>query len=99
MTTGIRSKGTEGLLKVAIALCILFCLANLAGMVYSHIPPYAEGECFQAPKQGVTAVVERNDILGGYSEISATSQAGTQKGAVPFVELRHPAFKKVECPK
>lgn len=97
MTTGTRSKGTEGLLKAAIVLCVLFSLANLVGLVYSHIPPYAEGRCFEAPKQGVTAVVERNDILGGYSEISATSQNGTQKGPISFVELRHPAFRKVEC--
>jgi hypothetical protein len=95
--TGTRSKGTEGLLKVAIAICVLFALANFVGLLYSHIPPYKEGECFEAPKQGVIAVIERNDILGGYSEVSATSPTGTQKGPVAFVELRHPAFKRVEC--
>lgn len=99
MTTGIKSKGTEGLLKVAIALCILFSLANAVGFIAEHTPPYKVGECFAAPKQGVIAKIVRNDIFGGYSEVSATSSVNTQEGPVSFVELRHPAFKPVECPK
>lgn len=94
MTTGTRSKGTEGLLKVAIALCVLFSLANLAGLIYSHVPPYEVGECFSAPRQGVTAKIESNDVLGGYSIVSTS---GNQKGPVAFTELRHPSFTKVEC--
>lgn len=99
MTTGIKSKGTEGFLKVAIALCVLFSLANGIGFVYEHVPPYKVGECFEAPRQGVIAKVIRNDILGGYSEVSAKNPVNTQDGPVAFVELRNPAFKPVECPK
>jgi len=99
MTTGIKSKGTEGFLKVAIVLCVLFSLANAIGFVYEHVPPYKVGECFAAPRQGVIAKVVRNDILGGYSEVSATSSANTQEGPVAFVELRNPNFKPAECPK
>lgn len=92
--TGTRSKGTEGLLKVAIALCVLFSLANLAGLIYAHIPPYEVGECFEASAQRLYAKVDANHVLGGYSEIT-TSEG--QKGPIAFIEMRHPAFKKVEC--
>lgn len=91
--TGTR-KGTEGLLKVAIALCVLFSLANLAGLIYAHIPPYEVGECFSVPTQRLTAKVEANHVLSGYSEIT-TSEG--QKGPIAFMEMRHPSFKKVEC--
>lgn len=99
MTTGTKSKGTEGFLKLAIVLCVLFSLANGVGFVLEHTPPYKVGECFEAARQGVVAKIVRNDILGGYSEVSATSSVNTQNGPVAFVELRNPAFKPVECPK
>jgi hypothetical protein len=97
--TGTRSKGTEDLLKVAIALCIFFSLTNFIGMAYEHVPPYKVGECFSAPKQGVIGKIVSNHILQGYSEVSATSEVATKNGPVGFTELRHPSFKPVECPK
>lgn len=97
--TGTKNKMNEDLLKVAIVLCILFSFANAVGFVYQHTPPYKVGECFEAPRQGVVAKIVRNDILGGYSEVSATNAVNTQNGPVEFVELRNPAYKPVECPK
>ncbi len=99
MTTGTKSKVIENTLKVAIAVCMLMALANLASIAYTHIPPFKEGECFAAPKQGVIALIERNNIAEGYSDVAATSNGITQHGPVAFIELRHPSFKKMECPK
>ena len=96
MTTGTQKN--EGLLKIAIAICVLFSAVNLAGLVYSHIPPFAEGECFVSVDEGFTAVVGENSVLGGYSEVTTKSDSdGIQKGLVSFVELSNPDFKKVKC--
>jgi hypothetical protein len=95
-----RSKGTEGLLKVAVAVCVLFTLVHLIEFSYSHLPPYREGTCLSLANNPIIALkVKENHLLGGYSDVEASLMGQIEVAPVPFSDLRSPAVESVECPK
>lgn len=98
MKTGIK-KGTEGLLKIAIGLCVLFSMSHLIEYVYEHVPPYSVGQCLSTPNPYLKLKIESNSVVGGYSVVELNMLGETQKGPVSFVELRTPAVKPTECDK
>ena len=97
MKTGIK-KAANGLLKVAITLCVLFSLANLAGFALTRVPPYSEGACLATPNPFLSLKVSKNHILAGYSDVEADMLGMKEKGKLSFMDLRSPAVKEVDCP-
>lgn len=99
MKTGTRKKGTEGLLKGAIAICVGFTVLNLIGFVIAHIPPYSVGQCLQDPNPFLKVVVTENRILQGASVLHTNFLGDEHDGMISFIDLRNPQIKAVECSK
>ncbi len=96
MRTGIR-KGTEGLLKAAIALCVAFSAIHLVEFIYEHVPPYSEGQCLSTPNPYLKLKILENSVSQGYSIIELDMLGEKQQGPVSFSELREKAIKPVKC--
>lgn len=98
MQTGTRK--SEMLLKVAIALCVLFSATHLVEFIYSHVPPYRAGQCLAITSNPfLTLKIDDNDIVGGYSDVTLSMLGEEKKGPISFTELRSPIVVEAECQK
>jgi hypothetical protein len=72
MDKSVTRKGLESLLRIAVALCLLYSGVRAVEFIVSHIPPYKEGTCLQPLKKGLEnlkAKIEKNYVIKGYSYI------------------------------
>jgi hypothetical protein len=93
----------KGLLKFAIALCLIFALTRLGEFIFAHIPPHKAGECFEISTiVGLTAMVVENHIIEGYSDITLdySFQGFHLKDPTKafFTEQRQDFGEKTTCP-
>lgn len=97
MKTGTRKKTTDKLLKAAMLLCVAYTLLNLAGVVYSRIPPYAVGQCISDNSPLSKIKVSANNIAQGFSVLDIDFLGQKQQVAASFMQLRDSRIKAVDC--
>ena len=92
----------KGLLKFALALCLIFALTRLAEFIYIHIPPHNVGECFTVSSMpGLTAKILHNFPLDGFSDVEMTftykQSTITNVMLASFSEQREEFGEKTTC--
>jgi hypothetical protein len=92
----------KGLLKFAIALCLIFALSRLVEFIYIHIPPHKVGECFVIPGvTGLTAKIIHNFPIDGFSDVEMTftyrQSTITDTALATFTEQRQDFGEKTTC--
>lgn len=98
MKIGIaRSKGTEGLLKVAIAIALGYALIRAGEFVYSRVPPLKEGVCYQTGNPFVALRVNKNHIVEGYSDVTLQLLIVQEELKASFLELRELTVTEIKC--
>jgi hypothetical protein len=92
----------KGLLKFAIALCLIFALSRLVEFIYVHVPPHKVGECFVIPSvTGMTVKVLHNFVFDGFSDVEVTlsyrQTTITDVTIATFTEQRQDFGEKTTC--
>ena len=92
-----KSKGTEGLLKIAVAIALGYALVRAGEFVYSRVPPYAEGKCLQTSNTFASLQIKKNHIIEGYSDVDLYLLFVKEQVRASFVELRELSLTEVKC--
>lgn len=88
----------NGLLKVAIGFCLLFCAVRLGEFIYNRIPPYGVGECHATRNMPLVIVkIKQNHVIDGYSDVEVSFFNMKTQVTATFEELRNDVVEKVPC--
>lgn len=88
----------NGLLKVAVGLCLLFCAVRLGEFIYNRIPPFKVGECHIAKTMPLVIIkIRENHLVEGYSDVEVSFFNMKSQVTATFAELRQDTGEQVEC--
>lgn len=96
----VRRRAAENILRAAVALCLGFAAFEVGKTIHNHIPPYPVGTCLGTEKTGplLQFKITKNNVIGGYSELDATSIFFEAHIKASFQELREdPELIKTNC--